>query len=346
MATRTIELDRNDLDKSIEVLSTAAEGLRLTRFERLSYQALIASVDWIAACVFILAGNGVAGFSAQWNSVFGSLLIVGVFVGLFSLALNIQLFRRVFRERARLKKLGLSSLSRSLWKESRRRRRSQWISLAHGTLLIFAGIILLWTLVFVIVIYTPEDAGFLALGIFIYLVGASLLFAARYLRNQRERMDLTANAEELRKTFQSLRQRAGKAEVVTVPSELVEQAAKIESAQIARERKDAVLQSVTFPSKEYPVAFDRDAVEQRASLSIADRIELADLIEQLSKEAAELESQAGAVAGAKDATLRGATKSGRVEIDYVIDRTSPRIRINAVRQGSSATSSPDGASHA
>lgn len=343
MATRTIELDRNDLDKSIEVLSTAAEGLRLTRFERLSYQALIVSVDWIAACVFILAGNGVAGFSAQWNSVFGSLLIVGVFVGLFSLALNIQLFRRVFRERARLKKLGLSSLSRSLWKES---RRSRWISLAHGTLLIFAGIILLWTLVFVIVIYTPEDAGFLALGIFIYLVGASLLFAARYLRNQRERMDLTANAEELRKTFQSLRQRAGKAEVVTVPSELVEQAAKIELAQIARERKDAVLQSVTFPSKEYPVAFDRDAVEQRASLSIADRIELADLIEQLSKEAAELESQAGAVAGAKDATLRGATKSGRVEIDYVIDRTSPRIRINAVRQGSSATSSPDGASHA
>ena len=40
-----IELDRDDLDKSIEVLSSAARTLRLTRFESLSYRALMLSVD-------------------------------------------------------------------------------------------------------------------------------------------------------------------------------------------------------------------------------------------------------------------------------------------------------------
>ena len=102
------------------------------------------------------------------------------------------------------------------------------------------------------------------------------------LQTQRERMDLTANAEELRKAFQSLRQRAGKTEVVSVPTELVEQTSKIESAQIAKERKDAILESVSSRPTGYAIAFDRDAIEQRAMLDVADRIELADLVAQLS----------------------------------------------------------------
>ena len=62
-------------------------------------------------------------------------------------------------------------------------------------------------------------------------------------------MDLTANAEELRKAFQSLRQRAGDVEVVTVPSELLEQTAKIETAQIAKERKTPSYKALPLPHK-------------------------------------------------------------------------------------------------
>jgi hypothetical protein len=35
MASRTIDVERNELDKSIAVLSSAAQALKLTRFERL-----------------------------------------------------------------------------------------------------------------------------------------------------------------------------------------------------------------------------------------------------------------------------------------------------------------------
>src|ERR1700720_3693041 len=152
MVIRTIELDRNDLDKSIEVLSSAAQALRLTRFERLSYQSLIVSVGWFAVGVFTALGMGIVvaiihrELLPDFRNLFGLIWITGMAIGIVALALNIPLFRRVFRERARLKRLGLSALSRSLWKES---RRSRWISRAHGTLLTVAGILLLFTMVIV-----------------------------------------------------------------------------------------------------------------------------------------------------------------------------------------------------
>jgi hypothetical protein len=119
---------------------------------------------------------------------------------------------------------------------------------------------------------------------------------------------------------------------VSVPSELLEQAAKIESAQIAKERKDAVLQSVAVRPSGYAITFDRDAAKERATLGVADRVELEDLVAQLSTEGARFESQAGAVADAEGGTLRVMTKSQSVEILYVIDQPSRGIRIIAVRR--------------
>ncbi|MGB7854281.1 MAG: hypothetical protein WBL48_00090, partial [Pseudolabrys sp.] len=85
-------------------------------------------------------------------------------------------------------------------------------------------------------------------------------------------------------------------------------------------------------------AFDRDAVEQRTTLDVADRIELEDLVTQLSTDRAQLELTAGAIA---------TTKSKRVAIDYEIDHASRTIRIIAVRH---AVEVPDacvnGAGHA
>jgi len=166
----------------------------------------------------------------------------------------------------------------------------------------------------------------------------ALCLGARYLQIQRERIDLTANAQELRKAFQGLRQRAGKAEVVTVPSELVEQTAKIESAQIAEERKDAILESVNSRPTGYAIAFDRDAAEQRATLDLADRIELADLAAQLSIAGIKLEAREG---------TRRKIKGSRVEIDYVIDDASRSIRVIAVRRVKEVSdASVDGGSYA
>jgi hypothetical protein len=345
MATRNIELDRTDLNKSIEVLSSAAQVLQLSRFESLSYRALMFSadvatvisiiliIDFIVIVVILSMGNPITGLTSLF-AILVFPIILCILVGLVSLALSIPLFVRVFREKARLNKLGLNSLTRSLWIESR-----AWISRARSYLSIAISIIALIS-VATLFIGAPGDILDYLFAV-LFALTAALLFAARYLRNQRERMILSANAEELKNALQGLRQRAGDVEIVAVPSELLEQTAKIESASIARERKDAVLRSITTPSKEYAVAFDRDAIEQRAKLDVADRIELEDLVEQLSAEAAE--SQAG---GGTITAFRAATQGKRIEIDYTLDQTSHRIGITAVRlRVGDPSASPSGAAH-
>jgi hypothetical protein len=67
-------------------------------------------------------------------------------------------------------------------------------------------------------------------GLLFCVIVIAMLVLIGYLRNQRERMDLAASAEELKNAFQALQRRGGKSEKVSVPSELLEQAARIESA--------------------------------------------------------------------------------------------------------------------
>src|SRR6476660_2265468 len=102
MSTRTIELDRSDLDKSIEVLSSAAQALQLTRFQSLSYRALMISAD--AATVLLFASSAIpliintedlirSNFFAFFIVV-GILFDLSIFVGIVSLLLSIPLFVR------------------------------------------------------------------------------------------------------------------------------------------------------------------------------------------------------------------------------------------------------------
>jgi hypothetical protein len=356
-----VALSSNELERTIEVLSSAAQTLQLTRFERLSYRALLVCVDLAMASfvalmpfAFFIAVSRLSRRGGEESLPLGFELLILVFyvsllVGIVSLALNIPLLRKTFREERRLKRLGLSSLSKSLWKESRRRR---WMSRFRGVLLIGLGIIFLLSgvgmggAVMLGKTTRGEQILYFSLGALLYAVTAGLLFAARYLRNQRERMDLAASARELRTALQSLRQRKGH-EVISVPAELLEQTAIIESAQITKERKDAVLQSAAFRPNAYAIAFNRDAAEQRATLDVADRVELEDLVAELSTNGAQLETQAEAIPGTKGATLRGTTESKHVEVKYVIDHASRGIRVIAVRHGGEAShASLNGASHA
>jgi hypothetical protein len=150
MNTRTIALDSKNLEAGIEAHSRAARAFGLTLFERIAYHTLMISVDVAAWCLLPLLVMHLASYFIDSSYFYGfeglvlaalPLLVfaLAVTVGVVSLALNIPLLRKLDRERARLKKLGLSSLSKSLWKES---RRSRWRSRARGVLLVVDGILL------------------------------------------------------------------------------------------------------------------------------------------------------------------------------------------------------------
>jgi hypothetical protein len=335
MDARTVAIDPKNLESGIEALSSAAQAFRLTRFERGAYYLLKVSVDvtvwtWIVgfALFFLETVTGIR--PEDVGFIMGGVLVFGTIIAAIALVVNIPLAAKLYRERARLKELGLASLSKSLWKEV---RRGRWISqVARWGPII--TLVIIFTVMFVFVFsdpareWEPKDT----LVVVFFMIFAAVLVLARYLRNQRERMGLATSAEELKNVFQGLQQRARKAEVVSVPSELLEQAARIESAQIAKERKDAILQSVSVGPSGYAVTFDGAAAEQRRMLDVSDRVELEDRVAQLSIEGPDkLTSQPGPPEGA---TRRCETKSKRVEIEYVVDQASHGIRIIAVQSGS------------
>jgi hypothetical protein len=130
MDARTVAIDSKDLESGIEALSSAGRAFRLTLFEKCAYYALMASVyvtGWSFVAVIFLA---IIDTLFEWNvTVLGEAAAGIVFLGagfaIVALALNMPLAYKLYRERALLKQLGLASLSKSLWKES---RRGRWIS--------------------------------------------------------------------------------------------------------------------------------------------------------------------------------------------------------------------------
>jgi hypothetical protein len=124
-----------------------------------------------------------------------------------------------------------------------------------------------------------------------------------------------------------LRRRAGGA-AISIPAETLEQVARIESAQIARERRTAILEGAGSAQSGYAVLFLREATEQRSALDVQGRIELEDLIERLSTRTAHVEPGARGV----DALERARTASAAVEIEYAIDEPRREIRVASVRR--------------
>jgi hypothetical protein len=323
---RQITLDSKNLEAAIDVLSSAASSFAMTRRERITYRTLMVSVDLAIVCFVVTALTMALGpKELDENSMTMVLFLIELFlcivfvaVGTIALLLNVPIFYRTLRERAMLKSLGMTALHTSLWKASRRRK---WASRIRSALIIVFGVP-----VALIAAITHEQAFLFAtiMALFVFMI-----FAARHLRNQREQMDFAANAIELREALQAVRQRAAAHGTVAVSAELIERVAKIESDNISRERKYAILSSAASQSRGYAITFEDRAVGQRAALAVTDRIELEDLLAQLSTTGHPPEAPAVSPASG-DINARSKTESKRVEIEYVINDESLGIRITAV----------------
>jgi hypothetical protein len=340
LTNRTIAVTPHELDIAIGALGSAQATLKLTRFQRVSYAAIMISADAVILCYLAQFASLALGATSLRDAglfvwVAASFTqIVFLFLGAILLILNIPLFIKAHRESQKLKKNGLASLSNRLWRES---RRSRWISRGREILFLLCLTANLLGLGFLgYEAYRSAGLGttlpsrreefwlFVAGGLALTLYVA-LLFGAHYLRNQRGRIDITANAKEMRKALQRLREKAEK-DLVRVPTDLLERTARIESVQIAAERKDAVLDSLVSRSSGYAVAFAPTAASSRAALELVERIELDDLVAQLSTQG-EQPAPSGRE-GESPSRLRG----DRLEIEYTVDPGLRAIRITDIRQ--------------
>lgn len=347
---RTITLDSERLEAAIGVLSSAAASFRLTRLERFGYGALMVCVDLaivslaVVLLVLVTITTGMIDWRGEtpWILVgLGSFAFVGSFAGgVIALLINIPLLRRIWRERAWLRSLGVTALAKSLWKAS---RRGHWLRRIRGALIVvFGGLSALLAVFYLFKADELKEA--LLLAPFFFAIAAVLL-GARLLRNQREQMDLAANAAELQKALQNLREQAGPGGTIAVPAELVERAATIESQQIVMQRKEAIVQSIGNRASGCAITFENKAAEQRAGLDLTERLELEDLLAELSTASGHAVPHQAVSAGG-GAASRATAKGEHLELEYAVDQASRIVRITAVRRISNkASHAAAGASH-
>ena len=93
------------------------------------------------------------------------------------------------------------------------------------------------------------------------------------------------------------------------------------------------MQSSASRPSAYAAAFSREAAQRRATLDVADRIELEDLVADLSTNGEELDKEPGLEAFFDRPPLLSTTRSKRVEIEYVVDHGPRIIRVISLRRG-------------
>lgn len=347
---RSTTLDSRSLERAIEVLSGAVKEFSPTQGEMLRYQFLKVSLDMVVISYVLMWVRGLFLAALFPRSIFVTVFVVSMIAVFICLLLNVPLMSRTLQDHRKLKSLGVSDVSRSLWKASRRRR---WIDRARSGLLVIVSLSFLVVGVSDIVRpvswfhgvrryfdYLPE----FMFSVLVLLVPAYLVFAAWLLRNQREEMELAANAQQLTAALQGLRREAGAMGNIAVPARLVEQAATVEATQIAEGRRQAIIRGAGVHGRGYAIAFEDKAAEQRAALSRSERLALEELLASLSTGDAQVQGVRGSTTRVSRKVSDGGPGRSDVEVEYVLEASASVIRISAVnRVGVASLASPAGA---
>jgi hypothetical protein len=312
-------LSAQQFDAALAALARATETFRLSRFERVLYR-----VTGIYVTVVLLSfGTGLVLLLRTDMGWIGCLFVligaVASAAGPLLLLANLGVILKTERQRRLLRQLGLREISYSAWKAHRKRHLFKRIAGAVVTLLgIAQSIFLTWYL------FRNGAAvnglGDLLLGMFVLLMIATPVIW-RVVQRGREQMDIAADADRLRATLTSIAADAN--DNVVVPAAVLEKVAGIEQAQIARERAQAVAESVSAAKRGetgYGVLIAREVSDRKASLPADSRLEVEELIDELVTE-----PQHGA------GTLTARTSDHSTELDYSVDETNRRIHILALR---------------
>jgi hypothetical protein len=326
------------LDRARETFQLKPRTQRLYKFLRFAvYTAVSACIFGIVllfAFVLVLALTGRVTKTdlnaAETSLAVGVLVAVTVTVvaslaSLVLLLLNLPLVGRILRERATLRRLGLKDLSIVLWKAER--KKSIWsrvwvgLVLAVGVLcLVSAGIVMFSRPAHGEVREVDAVVGavvFLALGV--------TTVAHYFVQRGKEQLDLVADANQLRRWLLQLRQGAGGDQVIAVPAEALEKVARIESAQIDRQRAEAVAASVDARDRGYGILIARDVLAQKGALDPGRRLKVEELIERVGINPRSPEATADETQG----LWRLGTADGEVEIVYGIDEPQRQVRLVA-----------------
>lgn len=351
----TIALDSHGMDGAIAALSSAAVSFGLNTRQRFMYRALMINVDLGAAALVFMWLLQLAGWcgGTWWPEVTLDLrdlhksvqdVVVWLFLGslvsgLLAFLLGAPTIKSVFRERERLEALGLDALVTSFWRV--RRKHSFWSGLREAVLACLGAVYALGAVVS-IVRWVLHRETMLLLIVPSAMFLAALFLGAWILRVQKEKIELAAEAVQLKQALLSLRERKDSHDLVPVPVEVVRQAAMIESAHAAKDRQAAILQDAGKESPGYAIAFSPECLEQRNMLNRDERLELEELLVDLGASGAALPGvEVEASVTPQAFVVR--TAGRRVTVEFSIDKETRTLLITRLRYVSIAATPRPGA---
>jgi hypothetical protein len=315
-------LDAVQLEKAVQALQKAAETLRPNLTETRLYRVLGVCL-WVAVAALIgVILTVTSGVSEMLIGIFGLLFLLAAGGAPVFLLLNFSVVTQAFRQRRLLKKLGIREVSLSAWRLERQSYR--WSRLA-GAILTGAGIL---TFVIGLLVWISRKEGedvwvFGTVALF-FMFGSTVL-VWRFVQRSREQLAFVADANRLRSALESVQTKAGAGEVVAIPAAVIEDVARIERVQIARERRDAVVASAKEADRGYGVLVARDLSSQKGLLDPKQRIAVEELIDDLSTNP----RPTGAEPAAKN-LFSVRTAEGDVEVQYSIDDEARRVQVVAL----------------
>lgn len=321
-------LTGQQLDAALSALEKASGTFRLSRMEKLGYRAMGVCV----ATVIVAFSAAIALMFMEQLFFAGLGCVIGLVAGvaaMFLFVANSWLIVKTVRQRRLLKELGLREISYSAWKAHSRRRhlfsrvgKGVWAFLAIGILLVMSWVLYSLGL--------PTDLETAAIGGFFLLLFVTPV-AWLVVQRSRERLDVVADANRLRALLASMQ--TGSEDGVVVPAAVLESVARIEHAQIAVERTRAVMAGVKAVHRGYGVLFAREASEQKALLPADCRLDVEELIDQLTEAPYPPGTQGEGVLSAR-------TPDGLAEVDYSVDESNRRIHVVALRTSNAVPGGP------
>lgn len=331
------------LDRARETFELRPRTLRLYKLLRFSVCTAVGALFAYVPAAFLAVRwepSPAATAPKAFVPVFGAVSIV-LFLAMLSslvlLLLNLPLVIRIVRQRALLRRLGLRDLSVALWKTQRRKRiwaRVWWVlMLTVGVLSLVAAVLaLLGTLT------TPSappyqgDLAFLLIGVGMFVTLGVTTIGLYLVQRGKQQLDLVADASQLRQSLLEMKERTTDGDAIIVPAEAMQSVARMEAAQIARERAEAVVACADTKDRGYGVFIARDVSAQKGTLDLATRMQVEEAIERI-----------GANPHPPEATAEGAeglwrlrSADGAIQLAYAIDEQQRQVRVLAMNVASAA----------
>lgn len=312
-------LTAQQLDAALAALAKASDTFRLSPLER-----GLSRVLTVCTTLFVLGiATGIALLQMDgMGCPAGISILIGIAAGLVApvvLLANFGFVVKTLRQRKLVKQLGLREISYSAWKA--RRKRQLFVRIGGALLTILGVALLIATVLFGWSIRSAEHIAFL---LFLVAIAATPV-VWRLVQRSRQQLAVIDDAASLRAILTSMH--ADAEDKIVVPAAVLEKVAGIERAQIARERARAVLDGMSDAKRGYGVLIAKEVAEQKAALPSDRRLEVEDLIDELTAES--YPSAAGLREGG--AVLSARTPDGSAEIDYSVDERNRRIHVVGLR---------------